>query len=1027
MARRSLLITLSILLVVMVLTPRVMSEGPQIITVAQGESDRAILAQMPILGLADIAAPHPSSNLPVFVFDASTIASPEDIAKLPAFAGPMNLPSYPNGLVLFSNGWYGRQIQMAIKDMGLDLTDAQVVALEAVAVARNINTRYLATIALLKQTPSLFQTLDEWTNWLYLESARVHASLGPFEAGQLVFITFNDGSTIAVDPNELDAASLTLLTSLSAGMTMSETRQAINAFDTLYSTYFGDPHLDESLPAAMTPFLFKPYQVNLNGRGYYDHTYPSRDYGGSPNVPGMLDYLGRTNTNYDTHDGDDFWLPLNSTILAPVSGSVLSTSSDYILIGYPGNYEIYIGHLSQLNAVGPSVTRGEVIGASGQANGVPHIHFEVRHNGKQVDTMGWYGGGQDPCPAGPPPTPGGYRGCETSVWLWADEAPPSGTNVGVDVSLIIDSSGSMSSNDPSGMRKEGAKVFVDTAHNGDGIAVVDFATTAFARWPMTPLTNDRTAVKAAIDQIPSNGSSTNIGGGLQVGYDQLQAGNADHQKAAVLMTDGQHNAGTNPSAVVPLYQAAGWPVYTIGLGSGVNQQMLQQIADATGGSYTHLSDPNDLIRVYFEIVGAILGGTTIANQQNLIQQGETVQATVAVPANQSQVTFLVNWPGSRVDTTLTTPSGQQITPQTVDPNVYHAQGLTYELYRITNPESGDWIVIMYGADLPPGGEMVELTVNAIGPTAVAPTANAGGPYSGLVGQRVLFDGSASFDPDGSITLYEWDFDNDGVFDVSASDPTATHVYSAPYDGAVTLRVTDNGGSTATDTASVIIEPALVCNDPPEGFESGVPATGWTVVNHVAGGPEWTTLSACGPYPNWTNGTGDAACVSAGNITVQPFDTELRTPVFDLTGYADAYLYYRTNYQNWASQDQLDLDISEDGGATWTTWRTWQYNLGAAYGLPGEDVYVNLTPYAGMSNLMLRWRYYAPSGQGLGYYAQLDDVRLNCTEIPPTAVTISEMTSATSQSPIPAASLPLAGLPAAAGLAFVAAAWLRRKR
>lgn len=256
---------------------------------------------------------------------------------------------------------------------------------------------------------------------------------------------------------------------------------------------------------------------------------------------------------------------------------------------------------------------------------------------------------------------------------------------------------------------------------------------------------------------------------------------------------------------------------------------------------------------------------------------------------------------------------------------------------------------------------------------------------------------------------------------------------------VSIYQTSGGNATALFEEAYVTEPysyldfeggtaaALICNDTPEGFDAGPRAAGWTVLTGVPGGPEWTDLSACGPYPNWTNGAGNAACVSAGNIIVQPFDSELRTPVFSLAGYVEAYLNYQANYQNWASQDQLDLDISSDGGVTWTTLRSWQEDHGAPFGLPGENVNVNLASYLGQSNLMARWRYYTPSGQGLSYYAQLDEVRLNCTEIPPTAVTVMEMASVTSQLPIPAASLPLAGLPAAAGLAFFVVTWFRRKR
>ena len=48
----------------------------------------------------------------------------------------------------------------------------------------------------------------------------------------------------------------------------------------------------------------------------------------------------------------------------------------------------------------------------------------------------------------------------------------------------------------------------------------------------------------------------------------------------------------------------------------------------------------------------------------------------------------------------------------------------------------------------------------------APIADAGGPYEGVPGDEILFDGSGSSDPDESIVLYEWDFNNDGEIDSS---------------------------------------------------------------------------------------------------------------------------------------------------------------------------------------------------------------------------------------------------------------------
>lgn len=92
------------------------------------------------------------------------------------------------------------------------------------------------------------------------------------------------------------------------------------------------------------------------------------------------------------------------------------------------------------------------------------------------------------------------------------------------------------------------------------------------------------------------------------------------------------------------------------------------------------------------------------------------------------------------------------------------------------------------------------------PVNIAPIANAGASYRALVGEPVAFDGTESFDPDGSIVLYEWDFEGDGIFDVISTDPLAIYQYPAPFSGTATLRVTDNNGNLGIDR--VIVEITL---------------------------------------------------------------------------------------------------------------------------------------------------------------------------------------------------------------------------
>lgn len=101
-----------------------------------------------------------------------------------------------------------------------------------------------------------------------------------------------------------------------------------------------------------------------------------------------------------------------------------------------------------------------------------------------------------------------------------------------------------------------------------------------------------------------------------------------------------------------------------------------------------------------------------------------------------------------------------------------------------------------------------------------PVADANGPYFGTAEQQVLFDGSGSNDPDGTITAYNWTF-GDGHTGTGVS-PTHTYTAAGIYD--VSLVVTDDAGdSSAPSTTTANIEPApqdpiADPNGPYEGIE-----------------------------------------------------------------------------------------------------------------------------------------------------------------------------------------------------------------
>jgi len=88
-----------------------------------------------------------------------------------------------------------------------------------------------------------------------------------------------------------------------------------------------------------------------------------------------------------------------------------------------------------------------------------------------------------------------------------------------------------------------------------------------------------------------------------------------------------------------------------------------------------------------------------------------------------------------------------------------------------------------------------------------PVADAGGPYSGNEGSPISVDASGSYDPDGgTIVTYEWDWDYDGTTFDPSGDEGVTQSHTWPNDGSFTVavRVTNDVGSTAIDTAAVTV-------------------------------------------------------------------------------------------------------------------------------------------------------------------------------------------------------------------------------
>jgi hypothetical protein len=193
-----------------------------------------------------------------------------------------------------------------------------------------------------------------------------------------------------------------------------------------------------------------------------------------------------------------------------------------------------------------------------------------------------------------------------------------------------------------------------------------------------------------------------------------------------------------------------------------------------------------------------------------------------------------------------------------------------------------------------------------------PIANTGGPYNVAIPSGTLsLDGSASLPSDGAtISLYEWDIDNDGIYDITGSTP-ATITYSdltTTYGmiagpNTIKLRVTDTATKTATTTTTVTLAiPSTTLNT--GNWQGGV----WTNGQPNGAGLDAIIAGSAAANGIVTAWSGDLYVNSGVTLTV----TGNTADFIALSGAANIYLN-GTIVNNWKTRTLTSNIIVSGGG------------------------------------------------------------------------------------------------------------------
>lgn len=176
------------------------------------------------------------------------------------------------------------------------------------------------------------------------------------------------------------------------------------------------------------------------------------------------------------------------------------------------------------------------------------------------------------------------------------DLPPS------NIVMLIDVSGSMSSDDKLELLKEGFEILVDQFDDKDRIAIVTYAGSAGVVLESTP-GNQKDKIKNAIRKLGSGGSTAGAQGIVTAYEIAQQHFIAGGNNRIVIGTDGDFNVGpSSQEELVDLIREKrelGIFITVLGVGSGnLNDGMLEQIANNGNGTYEYIDHLEQAKKVF---------------------------------------------------------------------------------------------------------------------------------------------------------------------------------------------------------------------------------------------------------------------------------------------------------------------------------------------------------------------------------------------------------------------------------------------
>lgn len=262
---------------------------------------------------------------------------------------------------------------------------------------------------------------------------------------------------------------------------------------------------------------------------------------------------------------------------------------------------------------------------------------------------------------------------------------------GIDVVLLIDSSGSMKTTDPKSYRIPAAKMFLTLLGEQERAGIVSFSDSAEVLVELTGAGRREGLQRLgrAVDQVNSRGAHTNIYEAVLQAASLLKQ-SPRKQRLIILMTDGKMDVGNGnkdaalvtelKTALIPEIKKNNIVIHTLAFSDQSDQELLKEIARLTGGSYLLARSDRDLHLNFASLFERVKSPDTIPVLNDSFVVDDSVREMTVMITRKS--------PGTPV--VVVSPTGNEMSARTHDQKIQWFESPLFDMVTLLNPDRGTW-------------------------------------------------------------------------------------------------------------------------------------------------------------------------------------------------------------------------------------------------------------------------------------------------------------------------------------------------